>query len=589
MDLELTGEISSTSGTDNSERFGNGAMISDDGGNENSAFGYRSLRTVTSGVQNSAFGFESLRLNISNSYNSAFGHQALYSNRANRNCAFGASALRGNSSGTHNNAFGVTALGSNTTGSNNNAFGYNALSSLSSGYGNSAFGEYAGGMQRGSLCTFIGYYAGNGSSGDTFTNSMALGANSAITSSNQVSIGNTSIVETILNSYRLYLGNGSTTQNKIIYANNADSNKPFIRYNESSNTWDYSNDGSTVLSFSSGGGGATPTLQEVTTTGATSNIDLELTGELTSTGIGDNSERFGKDALANDDGTSNRNTAFGNYALNANTTGENNDAFGQAALTANITGVQNVAVGGGSMRYNTAGSYNTSIGHTAGRYQLGSNCTYVGYGAGNGSENDSYTNSTAIGSGSDISANNQMSFGNENVISTILNSYDVYIGNGTTTNNKTIYANNNETNKPFIRYNESTNVWEYSDNGTTASTFGGGSTGSLQDVTDVGATTTNSVTVGSIHTQSNNTASNFISTDHTANDALYVQQVHGGSGQIVNIAKFAYGSATPNGGTSALKFNQMELLLVVRLALEIIQQHVISIYMLIMVTRINHI
>jgi hypothetical protein len=58
------------------------------------------------------------------------------------------------------------------------------------------------------------------------------------------------------------------------------------------------------------------------------------------------------------------------------------------------------------------------------------------------------------------------------------------IGNGGTGINKTIEANNGDVNRPALRYNESTNKWEFSNDGTTFSEMGAGtSTGGADFLT----------------------------------------------------------------------------------------------------------
>ena len=59
------------------------------------------------------------------------------------------------------------------------------------------------------------------------------------------------------------------------------------------------------------------------------------------------------------------------------------------------------------------------------------------------------------------------------------------IGNGTTTEDKTIYANNGDATKPGVRYNETLNQWEFSNNGSTWTALGAGGANTLDDLTDV--------------------------------------------------------------------------------------------------------
>lgn len=51
------------------------------------------------------------------------------------------------------------------------------------------------------------------------------------------------------------IGDGTTATNKSIYARNGDTNTPSIRYNETSNKWEFSNDGTTFAELGSGSGG----------------------------------------------------------------------------------------------------------------------------------------------------------------------------------------------------------------------------------------------------------------------------------------------------------------------------------------------
>jgi len=88
---------------------------------------------------------------------------------------------------------------------------------------------------------------------------------------------------------------------------------------------------------------------------------------------------LGTGALANDDGTTNKNTALGYGALNSNTSGYNNTAVGYEALEAhtengdcaaigyqalysNIYGERNTAVGKDALKLSTTGSSNSAIG-----------------------------------------------------------------------------------------------------------------------------------------------------------------------------------------------------------------------------------
>ena len=105
---------------------------------------------------------------------------------------------------------------------------------------------------------------------------------------------------------------------------------------------------------------------------------------------------LGTGALANDDGSTNNNTAVGKSALNANTSGDNNAALGFEALKSNTTGADNTAVGRRALESNTTGSNNTAVGKNALDDNNGSNNTGVGHHA--LYVNSSGTENTAIGS-----------------------------------------------------------------------------------------------------------------------------------------------------------------------------------------------
>jgi hypothetical protein len=111
-------------------------------GNSNTACGSYALYYNTGGVQNTAIGKDALPLNTTGCYNTANGYHTLYNN----------------TTGFRNTASGINALMYNITGGENTALGYNA-------------------------------YAFAYVPGADYNNSTALGANSNITASNQVRIG----------------------------------------------------------------------------------------------------------------------------------------------------------------------------------------------------------------------------------------------------------------------------------------------------------------------------------------------------------------------------------------------------------------
>lgn len=58
------------------------------------------------------------------------------------------------------------------------------------------------------------------------------------------------LIGTTRNAFRI--GSGGTGTNKTIEANNGDANRPALRYDESTNKWQFSNDGTTFTDMGSG-------------------------------------------------------------------------------------------------------------------------------------------------------------------------------------------------------------------------------------------------------------------------------------------------------------------------------------------------
>jgi len=134
------------------------------------------------------------------------------------------------------------------------------------------------------------------------------------------------------------------------------------------------------------------------------------------------------------------NTSVGYSAMGFNTTGTNDASLGVYALDNNTTGINNTAIGAESMAYNTTGSDNAALGYNTLFWNAGSqnvsigsesginlanrltsvnNSTFVGYGA--NSSIDGISNSTALGNGAQVTASNQMVFGNNSVTSNLFN------------------------------------------------------------------------------------------------------------------------------------------------------------------------
>lgn len=156
--------------------IGNYSLYNNTVGYGNLALGYFSLYDNTEGYGNMAAGYLSLRYNTSGSLNTSAGYYSLFNNTTgNSNTGFGAYTIRTNSTGSANSGFGQFAIYLNTDGSYNSALGYAALYRNTTGNYNTAIGSYA----------FL--------NGADFYNSTAIGYYSAISASNQVRIGNSSV------------------------------------------------------------------------------------------------------------------------------------------------------------------------------------------------------------------------------------------------------------------------------------------------------------------------------------------------------------------------------------------------------------
>lgn len=157
----------------------------------NTAVGHSSLYNNLIGKGNVAVGKSSLERNISGDDNTALGNNALYNNQTgDKNIGIGSSSLERNISGSNNIAIGNMSLYNNQSVSNCIAIGNNAQLNNMSGQFNISLGdETLLANQTGINNIAIGYNAFNTGN---FSNSIAIGNNSIISSNDQVRIGNTS-------------------------------------------------------------------------------------------------------------------------------------------------------------------------------------------------------------------------------------------------------------------------------------------------------------------------------------------------------------------------------------------------------------
>jgi hypothetical protein len=170
-------------------------------GLRNTAFGFKAMNITTTGSYNTAVGYAALILNTTGQYNSALGMDALHSNTSGfYNTAIGEDTLWNNTSGFNNTGLGSLSLRANTTGESNTGVGYGSLQFGTTGFNNTGMGTAAGrNVVTGSFNTFLGYAAGyDAAQKQNVINSMALGQGTFTTKDNQVVIGNSSVVETLL-------------------------------------------------------------------------------------------------------------------------------------------------------------------------------------------------------------------------------------------------------------------------------------------------------------------------------------------------------------------------------------------------------
>jgi hypothetical protein len=171
-------------------------------GSENIAIGYQTLSNDTGGNYNTGMGVNSLASNTLGSYYTAIGHQSMYydnggsASYGSYNSAIGADSLYYNTSGSYNMGSREAVLYYNSTGTYNTASGYNAGSNINDGTANtnSSSSVYIGANTRAQV--------------NNQTNQIVIGAYATGVGSNSVTLGNDSILVTVLKGK---IGIGTTT------------------------------------------------------------------------------------------------------------------------------------------------------------------------------------------------------------------------------------------------------------------------------------------------------------------------------------------------------------------------------------------
>jgi len=444
-----TGHASLKANTTGGSNVANGfeSLNSNTTGSSNTSSGSLSMERNTTGFRNTASGDASLRYLTTGNSNAAFGARALMmSTTANGNTAIGYNSMGATSTGRYNVATGNDSLRSNTTGIYNVSIGANSLYSITTGQYNSALGYSAGryvnggaSNQTSTYSIYLGESSRAGADGNT--NEIVIGSSAIGAGSNSVTLGHTTITNTVLRGdiaidsaggYIKYEPNGAAcTDGQVL-------------------EWDTSTETGAWIC-------------KTAVAGATS-ID-----ELSDGKTGGDSVALGPNAGTNDDQTSNRNTFIGTASGRDSTTGYYNVAVGYGSLLSNIGGSANTSVGNSSMWYNTSGVRNVAVGansmqmittaddntatgafslneittggrnvaggYVAGRYvgsgttknQTSNNSIYLGYdvrGGADGNTNEVVIGRSAIGSGS-----NSVTLGHTDITKTVLRGN---VGIGTT-------------------------------------------------------------------------------------------------------------------------------------------------------------
>jgi hypothetical protein len=218
------GEYSLSSNTTGSRNTAIGfySLESNTTGNDNTAIGYYTLRDNETGSNNTAIGDVSLNSNTTGSNNTAIGVSTLQLNTTGvSNTAIGSASVQLNTTGVNNTGVGNRSLNSNTTGNSNSAFGDNSLVNNTTGSNNTAIGNFAGHVipngnpnQTGSDSIFIGVDTRPLANGQS--NQIVIGNNAIGHGSNTVTLGNSSIVTTIL---RGNVGIGTTSTSEKLEVN----------------------------------------------------------------------------------------------------------------------------------------------------------------------------------------------------------------------------------------------------------------------------------------------------------------------------------------------------------------------------------
>lgn len=176
--------------------MGQGALLYNTTGSGNTGLGRLALYNLTAGLDNTAVGKNAAQNITTSSFVTALGAGAMQSASGSQSVAVGRLALNA-FSGQYQVAVGNSALEKLGAGDSNTAIGHFAMPELTSGASNIAIGHRAGNsITSGSRNIMIGEYSGVGLASSS--NNIALGHNISMTAgiSNSVAIGNDAVVNT---------------------------------------------------------------------------------------------------------------------------------------------------------------------------------------------------------------------------------------------------------------------------------------------------------------------------------------------------------------------------------------------------------
>jgi len=223
----------------NNTKYGIGALNSNTTGRDNTSVGAFSSYYNTSGLQNTAVGSNSMRGNTTGSNNTSMGAGSLVNNSVgDANTAIGSSALEYNTTGSKNVAIGAASLFYNVKGRENVAIGHRSGSTHDNCHRDN--GHRDNGHRNDCDCcnhdnchrndcdccnhdnchsiesnnTFIGAHT---SYAKGVSNSIAIGYNAHVDTSNTIVLGNDSTVSIQISKPPTYSGDGSRLTNTFLY------------------------------------------------------------------------------------------------------------------------------------------------------------------------------------------------------------------------------------------------------------------------------------------------------------------------------------------------------------------------------------